>query len=485
MELLRTVGRYEIVRRVGRGGMASVFLARQKDLDRMVALKELYAINASDGDLARRFMSESRLAGSLTHPNIVTVFEYFHADGLPYIAMEYVERGSLRPFIGHMTLAQIGGVLEGVLAGLDYAGRREIVHRDVKPENVMVSSEGTVKIADFGIAKLANIVDTGILHTGTRTIAGTPTYMAPEQAMAAAIGPSTDLYSLGLMAYEMVVGQVPFAETDSPVALLLRHVNESIPAASVANPDVDRRISDWIGRLTATAPEDRVQSAGAAWEELEEVLIDILGTRWRREARLTDQHPETSTPATEASPIESSDDYVTYGALSLPGPDDERFKTPRSLTSAPSRVDERSDGVAYSDRGDASADRPPDHVPQAPPRPPPGSPAGSQAREDRRLRPPAHTFVAPSSPPVGSLPPAVQFSIGVNSDFEYLHGPLVRDEGGVEFLGEDRTVRALKERLVHSRGGSFLITGFRGVGKTTVVLRALEELRSESADSLA
>ena len=112
-DVLKTVGRYEILREVGRGGMAMVYLARQTDLDRFVALKELAAFHASDPAFAQRFLRESRVAGSLSHPNIVTVHDYFEHDGTPYIAMEYLERGSLRPFVGHMTLAQIGGVLEG------------------------------------------------------------------------------------------------------------------------------------------------------------------------------------------------------------------------------------------------------------------------------------------------------------------------------------------------------------------------------------
>src|SRR5829696_8546933 len=157
-DLVRTVGRYGIQRELGRGGMAVVHLARQLDLDRLVALKELAAFHAADPAFARRFVRESRLAGSLVHPNVITVFDYFEHEGTPYIAMEYVDRGSLRPYVGHMSLAQIGGVLEGTLAGLAHAEERRIVHRDLKPENIMVTIEGRVKIADFGIAKATDQV---------------------------------------------------------------------------------------------------------------------------------------------------------------------------------------------------------------------------------------------------------------------------------------------------------------------------------------
>src|SRR5207247_8002249 len=128
----RSVGRYEIIEELGRGGMAIVYLARQTDLDRLVALKELSAFHASDPAFARRFLRESRLAGSLSHPNIVTVHEYFEHEGTPYIAMEYIERGSLRPYIGKLSLAQVVGVIEGLLAGLAHAETRGIVHRDMK-----------------------------------------------------------------------------------------------------------------------------------------------------------------------------------------------------------------------------------------------------------------------------------------------------------------------------------------------------------------
>src|ERR1700709_2487048 len=201
-DVMKTVGRYEILREVGGGGMAVVYLARQTDLDRFVALKELGAFHASDESFAQRFLRESRVAGSLSHPNVVTVHDYFQHDGPPYIAMEYVERGSLRPYVGKMSLAQIGGVLEGLLAGLAHAEQHGIVHRDLKPENLMVTSDGRVKIADFGIAKATGALQTGSFRTETGTTIGTPAYIAPEQAMGAEVGPWSDLYSLGVIVFE-------------------------------------------------------------------------------------------------------------------------------------------------------------------------------------------------------------------------------------------------------------------------------------------
>ncbi len=296
-DVMKTVGRYEILREVGRGGMAMVYLARQTDLDRFVALKELGAFHASDPSFAQRFLRESRVAGSLSHPNICTVHDYFEHDGTPYIAMEYIERGSLRPYVGTMNQAQIGGVLEGLLAGLAHGEQHGIVHRDLKPENLMVTSDGRVKIADFGIAKATNQMQTGAFLTATGTTVGTPTYMAPEQAMAQDIGPPTDLYSVGCMAFEMYTGRVPFHDTEAPMAILLRHVNEQIPAVKSVDPSIDQDVSDWIERMLVKDPTKRTQSANDAWDEFEEIIIGLLGPRWRREARLREGSAQFDTPA--------------------------------------------------------------------------------------------------------------------------------------------------------------------------------------------
>ena len=345
-DVMKTVGRYEILREVGRGGMAMVYLARQTDLDRFVALKELGAFHASDPSFAQRFLRESRVAGSLSHPNICTVHDYFEHEGTPYIAMEYIERGSLRPYVGTMNQAQIGGVLEGLLAGLAHGEQHGIVHRDLKPENLMVTSDGRVKIADFGIAKATNQMQTGAFLTATGTTVGTPTYMAPEQAMAQEIGPPTDLYSVGCMAFEMFTGRVPFHDTEAPMAILLRHVNEQIASVKSIDPNIDQEISDWIDRLLVKDPTKRTQNANDAWDEFEEIIIGLLGPRWRREARLREGSAQFDTPAPltpapfqgTTSDAAVSDQFqsfawgnaVTPDAPAPPGPD-----TPPPSDSAP------------------------------------------------------------------------------------------------------------------------------------------------------
>jgi serine/threonine protein kinase len=195
----RTVGRYVIVREIGRGGMAIVYLAQQTDLEREVALKELSSFYALDPAIAERFSREARVVGSLNHANVATVFESFEHAGTPYIAMEYLERGSLRPLMRSLSPAQTIGVLEGLLAGLAHAHARGVVHRDLKPENLLITDAGSVKIADFGIAKAYNQVWTAHYRTATGMAIGTPAYMAPEQAMGRDVGPWTDLYATGVI----------------------------------------------------------------------------------------------------------------------------------------------------------------------------------------------------------------------------------------------------------------------------------------------
>ncbi len=285
-ESLRRVGRYELVEVLGRGGTAIVYLAHQPDLDRLVALKELSPHHAGDPGFAERFVNESRLIGAMNHPNIVTIHEFFEDDGLPYIAMEYLPRGSLRPYLTRLTPAQVFGVAENVLAGLSHGESHHTIHRDLKPENLLVTADGHVKISDYGVARALTTVVPRSFATMTGTTIGTPAYMAPEQALGESLGPQADLYSLGIVIWEALAGRPPFTSEDTPMAVLYKHIHEPAPPIREIVPEVDPALAQWLDRILAKAPEDRFLTAQAAWDDLEEVAITLLGPRWRREARI-------------------------------------------------------------------------------------------------------------------------------------------------------------------------------------------------------
>jgi serine/threonine protein kinase len=277
--------RYRLVRWLGHGRMATVFLVRQDRVDRDLALKRFRGFDRNAPARARRFLREVPAADVLSHRNVLTAYERFEDRGVPYIAMEYVPRGSLRPHVARLTLAQFAGVMEGVLAGLTHAQTRGIVHRNLKPENIMVTGEGRVKVADFGIAKAIQVAGAGALATATGMTVGTPAYMAPEQAVGEEVGTWTDLYSVGVMAWEHVVGRVPFPH-GSPAAVLIRQVNQRIPSATELRPESDPDVSAWIDRLLVKDPHRRPSDPSAVWSELEEIVVSRLGPLWRRDARL-------------------------------------------------------------------------------------------------------------------------------------------------------------------------------------------------------
>jgi serine/threonine protein kinase len=312
--------------------MATVFLARQGDLRRLVALKELGALHASEAINAGRFLREARVSASLSHPSIVTVYDFFEEEGTPYIAMEYVPGGTLRPQVGGISLAQTVGVLESVLAGLAHAEQHGIVHRDIKPENLMVGSDGRVKITDFGIAKATGAVQTASMRTATGTTIGTPNYMAPEQAMGQQVGPWTDLYSLGVVSFEMLVGRTPFYDSDSAMSMVFRQVNEPIPRVCELEPDVDPGVSSWIERLVEKDPARRPQSAAEAWGGLEAAAVAALGPRWRDESRLVPAPPpelDTAALAVAAAPALARTATTAPTSFQRAG-----ARTPRSQTGA-------------------------------------------------------------------------------------------------------------------------------------------------------
>ncbi|MGH9246472.1 MAG: Stk1 family PASTA domain-containing Ser/Thr kinase [Acidimicrobiales bacterium] len=254
--------RYEIHRRIARGGMAEVYLARDQLLDRPVAVKVLFPEFATDPAFVARFRREAQAAANLNHPNIVAVYDWGQHDSTYYIVMEYVDGRSLADIIrtdGPLHPDRVADIAIDIAAALGFAHRNGVVHRDVKPGNVLITSHGRLKVADFGIARAMGAGAEDHL-TQAGTVMGTATYFSPEQAQGLALDPRSDLYSLGVVMYEMVTGRPPFAG-DNPVAIAYRHVQEIPPAPRSVNPDVPPDLDAVIQKLLAKQPTDRYASA--------------------------------------------------------------------------------------------------------------------------------------------------------------------------------------------------------------------------------
>lgn len=252
--------RYTIERKIGEGGMAEVFLGYDDLLHRPVAIKRLRPQYAADATFRLRFEREAQAAASFSHPNIVNIYDVGEDGGTPYIVMEYIAGETLKEIIeqeGPFHPDDVAILIEQVASALDYAHERGFVHRDIKPQNILVDAEGLAKVVDFGIAK--GLSDSTLTEAGTGL--GTVHYLSPEQASGLMATPSSDIYSLGVIAYEMLTGRLPF-EADSAVGVALKHLHEAPKHPSQVNPRVPRPAGDVVMRALAKDPTQRFPTAG-------------------------------------------------------------------------------------------------------------------------------------------------------------------------------------------------------------------------------
>ena len=262
-------GRYQVVRKLGAGGMANVYLAEDQELGRGVAIKILNDRHANDEQFVERFRREAKNAAALSHPNIVSIYDRGEAEGTYYIAMEYLDGRTLKELIVQRGPAPVTVSVEyarQVLSALRFAHRHGIVHRDIKPHNVLVDAEGRVKVTDFGIARAG-----ASQMTEAGSIVGTAQYLSPEQARGTDVDQRSDLYSLGVVLYELITGTLPF-NGDTPVEIAMKHLSTVPEPPSERRPDIPRDLDLIVMRALAKDPDDRYASAEEMDADLERFL---------------------------------------------------------------------------------------------------------------------------------------------------------------------------------------------------------------------
>ena len=303
----RYIGKYRVKGELGRGGMGTVYLAEQPGLGREVAIKEL--IQSADPVALKRFMQEAQVMARTSHPNLVQVHDIELQGNINYLVLEFIRGRSLRDWMNQSEIAppQVFAVMHGILQALDYAHRHAIVHRDMKPENVLISDEGTVKVADFGIARLLDDTGVGGTATKTGTTVGTPQYMSPEQVASSKVDGRSDLYSAGIMFYELVVGQPPFtaSEADGPFTLMAKHVQAPPKPPSVFRPGLNPELEQVILKSLSKRPEDRFQS-GHEFDEAMSRVADQMCPGWQRALEPGADLSKMVPRATPAGPLPST-----------------------------------------------------------------------------------------------------------------------------------------------------------------------------------
>ena len=278
----RNFGDYQVLRRLGQGAMAEVYLALQRSLGRHVAFKVLRRSLAGDENYVRRFHNEARAAASLVHANIVQIHEVGRIDGTHFIAQEYVRGQNLGQYLkrhGPIPIPLALTIMRQACAALQRASEQGIVHRDIKPENIMLSAKGEVKVADFGLARAQN-TDVNLTQVGVTM--GTPLYMSPEQVQGKSLDSRSDLYSLGVTFFHMLSGATPFAG-DSPLNVAVQHLQKEPPDLASIRHDLPAALCRLIHRMLAKSPADRYQTPDELLRELRELQSDTTNVEWPAE----------------------------------------------------------------------------------------------------------------------------------------------------------------------------------------------------------
>lgn len=303
------IGPYRIIGQLGHGGMATVYKAYHASLDRYVALKALHQAFNEDATFTARFQREARVVAKLEHPNIVPVYDYSEHDSRPYLVMKFIEGDTLKARFqkGALTSQEIEQVADSVGSALGYAHQQGVLHRDIKPSNVLLSNEGIMYLADFGLARIAQAGESTL---SSDSIMGTPQYISPEQAMGKKdLDAGTDIYSFGVMLYEMVVGQVPFS-ADTPFSIIHDHIYTALPLPRDVNPNVPEPVQRVLLKALAKdradrydTVEDLVQAFKGAWSEagvpMQGTAITMRPTNLKQDkTKISSQEPVNKTVAT-------------------------------------------------------------------------------------------------------------------------------------------------------------------------------------------
>lgn len=283
--------RYEIIKTIGEGGMANVYLAEDTILERKVAIKVLRGDLSNDEKFIRRFKREALSVSNLSHPNIVEVYDVGEEDGNYYIVMEYIEGKTLKQLLqkrGALTLTEVIDIMSQLTDGLAHAHEAYIIHRDIKPQNIMIEDNGRIKITDFGIAMALNSTQL----TQTNSVMGSVHYLPPEQANGKGSTVKSDIYSLGILMYELLTGSVPF-KGDTAVEIALKHMKEKIPSVRKQNPTIPQSVENIILKATAKNPKNRYDSVREMYNDLQTAL------ERDNEKRIVYEYPENDLEETK------------------------------------------------------------------------------------------------------------------------------------------------------------------------------------------